>query len=62
MRSAGPAAPSVTTVQAWLGNASAAETLDTDSHLWPIPMAGREPLSTPFSGQLADSVRTAAAL
>jgi hypothetical protein len=35
MRSAGPAARSVTTVQARLGFASAAETLDTDSHLWP---------------------------
>jgi hypothetical protein len=35
MRSAGPAAPSVKTVRARLGNASAAETLDTDGHLWP---------------------------
>ena len=42
---------SVKTVQARLGHAGAAETLDTYSHLWPDSVLGR----------VADSVRTDAA-
>ena len=40
---------SVKTVQIRLGHATAAETLDTYSHLWPIRMTEHVPRSTPFS-------------
>ncbi len=47
------------TVQARLGYANAAETLDTDSHLWPdSDDRTREALDLVLTGFLADSLRT----
>ena len=53
---------SVKTVQARLGHASAAETLDTYSHLWPdSDDRTREAVESEL-GDLADSVRTGTAI
>lgn len=50
---------SVKTVQARLGHASAAETLDTYSHLWPDSEdRTRDAVEAVLGGSLADSVRT----
>jgi integrase len=53
---------SVKTVQARLGHASAAETLDTYSHLWPDSDDRTRAAVDFVLGQLADSVRTDVAL
>ena len=51
---------SVKTVQARLGHASAVETLDTYSHLWPdSDDRTREAVDAVLRGPAADSVRTA---
>jgi integrase len=51
---------SVKTVQAWLGHASAAETLDTYSHLWPdSEERTREAVDLALGAE--DSLRTEAA-
>lgn len=53
---------SVKVVQARLGHASAAETLDTYSHLWPdSDDRTREAVDAVLGGLLADSVRTGSA-
>ena len=62
MRSAGPAAPSVTTVQARLDNAIPTGTLDIYSHLWPDSDDRTRAAVDSVLGQVADSVRTDAAL
>ena len=50
---------SVKTVQARLGHANAAETLDTYSHLWPdSDDRTREAVDLVLTGFLADSLRT----
>jgi integrase len=49
----------VKTVQARLGHASASETLDTYSHLWPDNEdRTRDAIDGVFLGQIADQVRT----
>jgi integrase len=53
---------SVKTVQARLGHASAAETLDTYSHLWPDSDDRTRAAVDSVLGRVADSVRTDAAL
>ena len=52
---------SVKTVQARLGHASAAETLDTYSHLWPDSDDRTRAAVDSVLGRVADSVRTDAA-
>ena len=49
---------SVKTVQARLGHASAAETLDTYSHLWPDSDDRTRAAVDSVLGRVADSVRT----
>jgi integrase len=49
---------SVKTVQARLGHPSAAETLDTYSHLWPDSDDRTRAAVDSIFGQVADSVRT----
>ena len=49
---------SVKTVQARLGHATAAETLDTYSHLWPDSDDRTREAVDAALGDLADSVRT----
>ena len=51
---------SVKTVQARLGHASAAETLDTYSHLWPDSDDRTRAAVDSVLGRIADSVRTGA--
>jgi integrase len=53
---------SVKTVQARLGHASAAETLDTYSHLWPDSDDRTRAAVDSILGRVADSVRTGTAL
>ena len=51
---------SVKTVQTRLGHATAAETLDTYSHMWPdSDDRTREAVDSVLAGRVADSVRTA---
>src|SRR5215210_4895686 len=53
---------SIKTVQARLGHASAAETLDTYSHLWPDSDDRTRAAVDSVLGRVADSLRTDAAL
>jgi integrase len=53
---------SVKTVHAPLGHASAAETLDTYSHLWPDSDDRTRAAVDSVLGEVADSLRTDAAL
>ncbi|HYJ76984.1 MAG TPA: site-specific integrase, partial [Actinomycetes bacterium] len=53
---------SVKTVQARLGHATAAETLDTYSHLWPDSDDRTREAVDAALGILADSVRTEAVI
>jgi integrase len=53
---------SVKTLQARLGHASASETLDIYSHIWPDSDDRTRAAVDSVLGQVADSVRTYAAL